>query len=37
MGGDGRLYPVTYLIDSGNDISILTRETANKLGFNPDV
>ena len=37
MGGDGKLYPVTYLIDSGNDISILTRQTANRLGFNPDV
>ena len=37
MGGDGRIYPVTYLIDSGNDISILTRATADKLGFNPDV
>lgn len=37
MGADGRLYPVTYLIDSGNDISILTRMTAEKLGFSPDL
>lgn len=36
-GADGRLYPVTYLIDSGNDISILTRKTADKLGFNADM
>ena len=36
QGADQQMYPTKMLIDSGNDITIITRATADKLGFNPD-
>ena len=36
LGPDGRYHSINALIDSGNDITILTRSTSESIGFNPD-
>lgn len=36
LGPDGQFHSVRCLIDSGNDITILTRSTAQSIGYNPD-
>jgi hypothetical protein len=37
LGMDGKMHEIKLLADTGNDITLITRETAqNKLGINPD-
>lgn len=38
LGMDSQMHPVKILADTGNDITLITRETAqNILGINPDI
>jgi len=36
-GSDGQMHQVELLADTGNDITLVKRSTAESLGFNPDV
>lgn len=36
LGGDGNFKPVKVIADTGNDITLLTKATADYLGFNPN-
>jgi len=35
-GGDGQMHQVQVLADTGNDITLIKRSTAEMLGYNPD-
>lgn len=36
LGGDGNFHPVKVIADTGNDVTLLTKATADYLGLNPN-